>query len=147
MGARVAKLAHVLFLYCVLTLPATGACDVGSEQESEIPLADIELNADDTGGRVELHRGQTLAISLEADFSSGFNWEISQLDLNVLRGTGTQKSEHSLGLPGFRAVSGLEVLLFEAVDVGDTHLELVYDRLGEEDEEPQASFVVEVVVR
>ena len=101
------------------------------------------LHASDDGGQVELQKGQTLAVSLEGNPTTGYTWEVVQVDEQVLRPLGepafTPTSE-ALGAPG------TQVLRFRAEGEGRTTLRLVYHRPWEE-AEPERTFFVEVIVR
>lgn len=102
-----------------------------------------KLQASDDGGRVELDQGQIVSVSLEGNPSTGYTWEVAEIDEQVLRQIGepvfTSESQN-LGSPG------AQVLRFRAVGEGQTTLRLVYHRPWEE-AEPERTFSVEVVVQ
>lgn len=103
----------------------------------------LKLRASDDGGQVELRKGQTFSVSLEGNPTTGYTWEVLQVDEQVLRQIGdpafTPESE-ALGAPG------TQVLRFRAVGEGRTTLRLVYHRPWEE-ADPEQTFFVEVTVR
>jgi inhibitor of cysteine peptidase len=103
----------------------------------------VTLRADDDGQQIELREGQTLTVSLEGNPTTGYTWEVVEIDEQILRQLGepdfTPESE-ALG------VSGMQALRFQAVNEGRTTLRLVYHRPWEDDE-PEQTFSVEVVVR
>jgi len=108
------------------------------------PAKEVKLDASANGRQVELQKGQTLVITLESNPTTGFMWEVVELDESILRlmGEAEFKAESkALGAPG------VEILRFQAVNTGQTALELVYHRPWEEGEEPLETFSLQVVVR
>ena len=134
-------------LASVAVLLAGAACGLEPPEEIAFPAADFVLGAEDSGSLVELGKGQTLKVSLRADSSTGSVWEPRGLDESILRRAGTHYSESSTDLLVYRASSGTQTLLFEAVDIGQTSLTLVYQGPREEDSDPGNSYAVDVVVR
>jgi inhibitor of cysteine peptidase len=102
----------------------------------------VTLHASDDGSQVELRRGQSMAISLEGNPTTGYTWEAVAYDEDVLRQVGepefTPQSD-AVGAPGS------QVLRFKALREGQTTLQLVYHRPWE-DAEPERVFSVAVVV-
>jgi predicted secreted protein len=102
----------------------------------------VTLHASDDGGEVELRRGQSMAIWLEGNPTTGYTWEAVAYDEEVVRQVGeaafTPESD-AIGAPG------RQVLRFRALDEGQTALRLVYHRPWE-DAEPEKAFSVAVVV-
>jgi len=108
------------------------------------PAKEVRLGADDDGRQVELEAGQTLAIGLESNPTTGYTWEVAELDEHILRQVGETEFEPESGAIG---AGGVETLRFETVSAGQTALRLVYHRPWEKDVEPLATFSVQVVVR
>lgn len=107
------------------------------------PLAQ-ELNASDNGRTIELEKGQILVISLEANPSTGYMWEVAEGEEHIVQQVGEaefQQESELLGAPG------IETVRFEAMDTGQTTVELVYRRPWEENVDPLKTFSVQVVVR
>ena len=128
------KVIRAIVLFGLL-LTALTAC--GSAKE-------VNLDADDNGNQVELKTGQTLVISLEGNPTTGYTWQVAELDEAVLRQVGEMEFEPDTGNVG---AGGLQTLRFETVNSGKTSLDLVYHRSWEEDEQPVDTFYVQVVVR
>lgn len=103
----------------------------------------VKLDADDNGSLAELKVGQALAISLESNPSTGFRWEVTDLDEGKLQQVGEAEFEARSDLVG---ASGVETLRFKAVGAGNTALNLVYRRAWE-DKPPLETFSCQVVVR
>jgi len=108
------------------------------------PSKDFKLDADDNGRQIELEKGQILVITLEANPTTGYTWEIAEHEEHVLRQVGEAGFEPESEAIG---AQGIQTLRFEAVNVGKTTLKLVYRRPWEEDVEPLDTFSIKVVVR
>ena len=105
---------------------------------------EFKLDADDNGRQIELEKGQILVITLEANPTTGYIWEIAKHEQHVLRQVGEAGFEPESEAIG---AQGIQTLRFEAVNVGKTALKLVYRRPWEEDVEPLETFSIKVVVR
>ena len=144
------RMGIALALVGVLLLAA--AC---ASNESAPPGADSDasgeqthvLGAKDNGAQVQLASGQVLEVTLESNPTTGYSWEVSEVDGAVLSQVGEaefretpSEDEQMVG------VGGTETLRFSSA-AGETTLTLVYHRPWEEDVEPLETFTVEVVVR
>ena len=110
--------------------------------------SEVLLGAEDRGGQVEVDVGQVLVLTLESNPTTGFRWEVLEAKDSVLR----QKGEAEFRLvseldPPPLGAGGVEIFRFEAVEAGETRLELVYHRPWEEDVEPVERFSIQVIVR
>jgi inhibitor of cysteine peptidase len=126
------KLLPIAGLLAIMAL----ALDLGSPRE-------ILLTAADSGSVVEVREDQVLAISLESNPSTGFSWEITQVDEAILQQVGGVEFESHTTLPG---APGTQTLRFKALKTGKSALELVYRRSWEEGTEPQARFSAQVII-
>jgi inhibitor of cysteine peptidase len=104
----------------------------------------LALEAKDNGRQIELEKGQTLAISLEGNPSTGYTWEMVESEGSILRQVGEIEFKAESDLVG---APGTQTLRFEAVESGQTELELVYHRPWEKDVEPLETFTLQVTVR
>jgi inhibitor of cysteine peptidase len=107
---------------------------------------EVELGASDDGGQVELEQGQILVITLESNPTTGYGWEVAEIDESVLRQKGSALYEPT-GPEDADGAGGLVTFRFEAVGAGQTALKLVYLCGCEEDEEPADTFSANAVVR
>lgn len=108
------------------------------------PAQEVKVDANANGTQVELQKAQTLVITLESNPTTGYSWEVVDLDDSILRQVGEpefQPESEALGAPG------VEILRFEAMKAGQAALKLVYRRPWEEGEEPLETFSLQVVVR
>jgi len=108
------------------------------------PAKEVKLDAAAHGSQVELQKGQTLVITLESNPTTGFRWEVVEIDEPILRQIGEAEFKPESEALG---AGGTETFHFEAVNAGQTALELVYHRPWEEDVEPLETFSLQVVVR
>ena len=128
------KVFRIILMFGLL-LKALSACGATNE---------IELDADDDGGQIELNTGQMLVISLEGNPTTGYTWEVAELDDQVLRQVGETEFKPESDAIG---AGGVQTLCFETVNSGQTTLKLVYHRSWEADVEPAETFSAQVVVR
>jgi inhibitor of cysteine peptidase len=121
--------------------------DRGGEPTTVPGAGDVVLGAADNGSQVDLSSGQVLAITLESNPTTGYRWELSQVDEAVLSQVGEAEFRKA-PTEGEQVVGagGTETLRFAAA-TGETTLTLVYHRPWEEDVEPLETFTVQVVVR
>jgi inhibitor of cysteine peptidase len=118
-----------------LLLTALSACGASNE---------VKLDTSDDGSQVELNAGQTLVVSLEGNPTTGYTWEATELDEQVLRQVG--ETEFKPESDAIGAV-GVQTLRFETVNTDQATLNLIYHRPWETDEEPAKTFSVQAVVR
>jgi inhibitor of cysteine peptidase len=105
---------------------------------------ELQLTAADEGRSIELQQGQQLRITLEANPTTGYTWDIVEpTDERILRQVGEIEFEPESDLIG---AGGTQIIRFEAVSVGQTTLKLVYHRPWES-VEPRETFTLSVTVR
>lgn len=108
------------------------------------PAKEVKLDASDNGRQVELQKGQALVITLESNPTTGFMWEVVELEESILRQIGEAEFQSESEAVG---AGGTETFRFEAVKAGQMALKLVYHRPWEEDVEPLETFSLQVMVR
>ena len=127
--------ASILAAVCAI-LALTSECD--SSQE-------IALSEEDYGTQLEMERGQTLAITLASNASTGYSWALEQgLDQTILAQVG--ESEGGIRLNALCPES-TETFRFRAEQPGRVTLSLVYIRPWEESPKPAWRFSLDVSVR
>jgi len=104
---------------------------------------DVEISAEDNGSQVTLAVGQTLVLSLESNPTTGYEWEMAEMDEAILKETLHEYKSYWVFLIGS---GGKDIWRFRAEAEGKTTLTLNYRRSWEE-AEPIQTFSVEVVVR
>ena len=127
---RKAKLFGIFFLVGVLLV----AC--GAKEEV--------FHEEDAGRQVELAVGEKMLVTLASNPTTGYQWDLAEMDESVLAQSGTEYDSDSPQLIGS---GGEETFTFEAVGVGETALQLIYHRPWEEDVPPVETFTVTVVVK
>jgi len=113
------------------------------------PVEPEEVNVDenDDGSQVELEQGQILVVTLESNPTTGYRWEVAEIQESILEQMGEAEFEPSeTGEPPFVGAGGWEIFRFEAISAGQMTLQLVYRRSWEEGVEPINTFSIEVVV-
>ena len=144
--------ALVLMVPALLLLAACGVPPLVSmgqqdEQSAQGKAAEeaqpVELSVDNDGQTITLQSGQELQVKLAGNPTTGYAWEVSEMDAAVLRITG--EGEY---VPAGEALgSGGEfVFNFQAAAPGETSLTLIYYRSFEKDVPPKHTFSVRVVV-
>jgi len=112
------------------------------------PAKEVKLDASANGRQVELQKGQTLVITLESNPSTGFRWEVLELEEDILQQMGDPEFKVSDPRePPPPGAGGWETWRFEATNAGQTTLQLVYRRPWEEGVEPLETFSLQAVVR
>ena len=116
-------------------------------EASPMPDDDVVLGAEDDGSVVELGKGQALVVTLESNPTTGYSWEVSEVDEDVLMQIGEPEFKQAAA-EGEQVVGagGTETFYFASAP-GETTLTLVYHRPWEQDVEPEEIFSVEVIVR
>jgi len=104
----------------------------------------VQLDMGDDGRRVELEKGQLLEVSLEANPTTGYEWEVQDLDERILRAAGEPEFKPQSDLIG---APGIQTLRFQPVGVGHTTLKLIYHRRWEKGVKPLETYSAEVTVR
>lgn len=93
---------------------------------------EILLTAEDDGRAVALGVGETMAVALEANPSTGYAWEVAAVDDSVLRADEWEFVQGGEG--ALLGAGGTQVLRFTALAEGETVLELVHRRSWESEE-------------
>ncbi len=102
---------------------------------------EIVLSEEDDGRRVEIKESQTLVISLPANPSTGYIWEVQDPASGRVRQIGAVRFEPSSDLLG---APGEQVMQFKVLEAGVSTLPLVYHRPWEEETAPLGSFSIQV---
>lgn len=111
-----------------------------STSQNEITLTD-----DDNGSMVTASLNQTIIITLPSNPTTGYSWNIFQIDTAQLNQVGETEfiPENEEPLVG---QGGAEKLQFLVIAEGKSTLILVYHRPWEEGVEPLETFSIEIVV-
>ena len=104
----------------------------------------VRLTGADAGKSIEVAKGDRLEITLEANPTTGYIWEVGSGDADILEMEGEPDCKTESDAIG---AGGAMTFRFRAVETGTTDLELVYHRPWEEDQEPAETFTVTVTVK
>jgi inhibitor of cysteine peptidase len=88
--------------------------------------------------------GSQLEIELDANPTTGYQWEVVQLDNTILEQDGDLDYRASSQLTG---ASGKSTFHFTAIHVGEAKVDLVYRRAWETDVAPAQTYSLQVNVR
>ncbi len=120
-----------LLIVAVLGLTACGSSTVKVGEEAN-------------GQTIELTTGQKLQIKLVGNPTTGFNWDVSEIDESVIKQSGEAEYKSDSNLIGS---GGMFTYNFEAVQPGVTTLKLIYHRSWEKDIPPEQEFSITVNVK
>lgn len=141
-----AAAAPMMAVAALAFVVAQGGCGT-QEQPDTTPPEAVKLTDGDDGKAVELRVGQVLEITLEANPTTGFGWEVLEVEGAVVEQQG-EKAYKPRETDGRRVgVGGWETFTFKAVKAGAAELKLVYRRSWEKDVEPAKTFAVKVTVK
>jgi inhibitor of cysteine peptidase len=103
-----------------------------------------QLTEADHGQTLELRSGERLEVALPGNPTTGYGWELAEVDTAVLRLVGEiayRQEGEGLG------AGGVFTATFEAASPGRTAVRLHYLRPWEREQAPERIFEVTVVVR
>jgi len=132
----------LLSLPSVLAIPPAAIPPLDATPPAAPGSEEVQLTEEDNGGLAELGEDQILVISLESNPSTGYSWQVAEMNQDTL---------HQLGETEFEQVSPLlgapekQTLRFKAVGAGQSTLKLVYRRPWEKGVEPAREFSIQVV--
>jgi len=146
-GEEISLMKVILVFLMLATLSLAASCngsasDLLDAAERE-PGGPVRLDKKDDGKQIELEQGQDLIVVLEGNPSTGYGWEVVELDDRVLRASAAEFQAKS----DLEGAPGAFALTFQAVGKGQTLLQLSYRRSWEKDVKPIETFAVQVVVR
>jgi inhibitor of cysteine peptidase len=149
-----------LFLTVLTAALALSSSALSSSPPPEPPPpTEIRLGARDHSRTIQLHEGEELVISLEANPSTGYAWQVDRGPLaaqsqSILvqtgesfdgaRAQGSTDVEPSAMMPLVLGAPEIQILRFQAAQAGQTRLRLVYHRTWEGDVPPANEFSVSV---
>ncbi len=117
-------------------------------EQNPVQPGDVQVDETADGSLVQIRAGQMLSVKLGANPTTGFTWEVGQLDPAVLEAVGEPeyKQEEYTG-PVRAGVGGWQTFQFKAASAGQTTLQLIYHRPWEKDIEPAQIFQITVQVQ
>ncbi len=104
----------------------------------------VELNEEMNGGAVVLEQGQTLVLKLASNPTTGYDWELVDLNGAILEQVGEVEYKSDSTLVG---AGGVNTYTFKAVGSGNMQLSLIYHRSWEKDIPPIEAYELDVTVK
>ncbi len=108
---------------------------------------ELRVGAAEDSAAKQLSKGQVLVVSLESNPSTGYSWQVAQVDQAVLKQLGDPKFETPASSSGVVGAPGTEVFRFEAAGQGQTTLKLEYRRPWETGVAPIKTFTLQVTAK
>ncbi len=109
---------------------------------------EIRVATKDNGQRVVLQEGEILAVELVANPSTGYAWEVAEIDDQLLSPLGAPQFDPTVALaensPPLVGAPEWQTMYFAARAAGETKLKLVYRRPWEKDAVPAKTFSLEI---
>ncbi len=105
----------------------------------------VSLTAADNAGKAEVQVGGQIVITLDGNPSTGYTWEVKDLDTTMFEQVGDPSFSSSN--PGLVGSGGTLTLTFKALKAGTAPLTLVYHRPWETGVDPTDPFTVTVTVK
>jgi inhibitor of cysteine peptidase len=99
------------------------------------------LNATDNNTAINVTTGEFLIVTLEGNPTTGYTWEVEELNEQVLQQVGDIAFVPESNLIG---AGGVEIATFEVVGAGNATINMVYHRPWETDVEPVDTFTLNV---
>lgn len=125
-----------------ITIMALFALLTGCESMPE----PVTIGMEQSGQSVNLQVGQTMNVRLESNPTTGYTWEVKQVDPAVLAQQGEAEYEPlDAQTTPMVGQGGWQIFRFEAISTGQTTLELVYRRPWE-DTPPEITYLLAVTV-
>lgn len=127
------KKRYVIAVFVVMLL-ALAACGA--------PAAKLKLA--DSGSTLDLKNGQTFTVALWGAPTTGYIWELKEIDPAVVEQVGEPEYKSDSILIGS---GGVFTYKFKTIAAGSSNLKLVYYRPWKDNVEPLKVFMVQVNVK
>ena len=130
----------LLHLAIIVMISLLSACATSAPPEKTTR----QITEADAGRQVELRLGDALEVTLPANPTTGYQWEVMDLDSAILRPLGEPTFEPSSNAVG----SGGQVTRrFEAIRAGQTELKLILQRPFEKNVAPVQTFEATILIK
>ena len=106
----------------------------------------IQVTDADNGKQITLQSGQVVTVTLESNPTTGYSWQVMEIDNAILVQEGDPEYKQASGTSGLVGAGGTETFRFKAVGTGETTLSLGYARPWES-VPPIQSFTIQVSVQ
>lgn len=148
-GRKMRRAVSALLLASLVLLAGCGAGELAPADTPEPganPDREVILTVEDNGGQVSLDQGQVLVVSLASNPTTGYRWDVVEVDESILRQEGDAEFvAPEAGATPLVGAGGTEIFRFVVAGGGETELTLAYRRSWEEGVEPVETFTVHVL--
>ena len=107
---------------------------------------EVLISEKDDGGAIELNTGQQLILTLNSNPTTGYSWQVLEIDEAVLRQVGSSEYTQNPAAEQVVGAGGTDTFRFEAVDSGEFKLTLGYARPWEERSDAIEFFQITIIV-
>ncbi len=106
---------------------------------------DTSLTQANNGQPTTIYVGGKVVVELPANPTTGYTWDVGEVDTNILKQVGQTEynSSSSTPMPG---QGGTQTLRFQAIAPGKTTLKLIYHRPFEPNTPPIQTYTIQVIV-
>ncbi len=95
---------------------------------------EIQVDMDHNGTQITLDKGDYLLVSLDSNPSTGFQWEVTEINTSILQQIGESAYVASEQTdPPSIGTGGIEIFRFKAIESGISTLKLLYKQPWEDD--------------
>lgn len=103
----------------------------------------MRLNENDSNKTVEIRVDDELEIILPANLTRGYIWEVSSLNVDMLKLNNT----HFIASDKIIGAGGIEVMKFQAIAVGKNQIKLIFHKPFEPNIPPLKTFNLTVIIK
>lgn len=103
----------------------------------------MKLSENDAGKTVEMSVGDELEIAVPGNPTTGYVWEVSSHDANVLKLTNAGFYADNMAI----GAGGVEIIKFHAIAEGKSELKLIFHRPFEHNMPPLKTFEATISIR
>jgi inhibitor of cysteine peptidase len=129
-------------MYIGLIIIATALLAVCTGKSSDIVITGDQNNSTQT-----VQKGDVIAIQLSANPSTGYGWEVENLDSAIIEQVGEVEYQQEKSDQPIVGAPETAVIRLKAVGSGETAVKLIYHRSWETGVEPLETFYLNVVVK
>jgi inhibitor of cysteine peptidase len=129
------------------TLATKTSATIGTTKTTAAKTHTIKLNEANNNGSKTIKKGDIVTITLEANSSTGYTWDVASNNKKVLRYDGKKYIAPKASNPPVVGAPGKEVLSFKAIKRGTSTLTLVYHQPWDKKAKPAKTFTVKITVK
>lgn len=148
-GVFISLTVSVLLVSACTTIDSTEAITPGDNvMEDSVQT----LTMEDNMKTITVKAGEIVIIRLEGNITTGYTWEVEKIDNMFIQQVGetdyfeVENSEVTPQKENLTGAAGEFIFTFEALQVGETSLRLVYHRTFETGVEPLDVFTITVQI-